>query len=455
MRKILQSKKLYKGTLYLIILLLMFSCIAGLILVTHLSPQEQINTNTTYRTTSEAASLTWNITWGGVEYDGGGGVAVDASGNIYCTGTSQSLGDSTGDVVLIKYNSDGELTWNASWGGDSLFDTGKRSAIDKSGNIYCIGDTWSFGAGDCDLLLVKFAPNGTKLWNVTWGGLWGDSGEGVAVDISGNIYCTGNTLNYGAGGTDLTLIKFYPDGTKAWNVTWGDLFDDTGNDIIVDSSGNIYCTGDLDYMGIDHELVLVKFNSNGEEVWNSTWGGASTDYGKGVTIDPSGDIICVGTTRSFGHMFGDLVVIKFNSAGELIWNNTWGGAEADEGKDVAVDIEGNIYCIGDSFSFGETLGNFVLVKFYPNGIKDWNTTWGGLQEDYGYGVAMDASGNIICVSETYSFGDPKGDLAVVSFCCAAGVKEGIPGFEAVWLLFTITALMAIATWRMTCKKEWL
>ncbi|MFX1294641.1 MAG: SBBP repeat-containing protein, partial [Promethearchaeota archaeon] len=81
-------------------------------------------------------------------------------------------------------------------------------AVDTSGNIYCTGETWSYGAGNYDFALVKFYPDGTKAWNTTWGGSSQDTGYGVTVDASGNVYCTGLTVSYDAGQNDLALVKF-------------------------------------------------------------------------------------------------------------------------------------------------------------------------------------------------------------------------------------------------------
>ncbi|HUY01549.1 MAG TPA: SBBP repeat-containing protein [Candidatus Deferrimicrobium sp.] len=133
-------------------------------------------------------------------------------------------------------------------------------AVDANGSVYCSGYTDSFKAGRCDLALVKFAPDGTRLWNVTWGGANDDYGYGVAVDANGSVYCTGYTVSFAVAITDLALVKFAPNGTRLWNVTWGQANAEAGYNVAVGARGAVYCTGVIGYlMTGKYDLALVKF----------------------------------------------------------------------------------------------------------------------------------------------------------------------------------------------------
>ncbi|MFX1298043.1 MAG: SBBP repeat-containing protein, partial [Promethearchaeota archaeon] len=196
------------------------------------------------------------------------------------------------------------VLWYAIWGGAS-YDSGKGVAADTSGNIYCTGATYSYGAGDYDFTLVKYYSNGTKAWNTTWGGSSWEFGSGVAVDTSENIYCSGDTATFGGGMIpNFALVKFYPNGTKAWNTTWGWGGDssDYCYGVAADTSGNVYCIGETytSSMGRSYDLALVKFYSNGIKAWNTTWGGTDYDSGRAVAVDTSGNIYCTGETWSYG-----------------------------------------------------------------------------------------------------------------------------------------------------------
>ncbi|MHA1652226.1 MAG: right-handed parallel beta-helix repeat-containing protein [Candidatus Helarchaeota archaeon] len=281
-----------------------------------------------------------------------------------------------------------EFPWETSWGG-SNFDSLLRLALTPSKVIYCTGYTDNFGSGGRDLILLKYFSNGTMIWNTTWGGSGTDWGEDIIIDSHGFIYCTGNIYD------SLALLKFYPNGTLAWNITWSDS-GGKGCGIAIDSSGFIYCTGE-----IHSELVLIKFSPNGTALWNTTWSIPNNDdsIGSKIAIDQTGNVYCVGYTVNFAAGDTDLVLVKFAPNGTQIWNITWGGDETDYGNDIGIDSQGFVYCVGRTHSFGTGGPDLALLKFHPNGTLIWNTTWGGGSWDYGYGVEIVPNGSIYCVGE--------------------------------------------------------
>ena len=157
--------------------------------------------------TSTSDLYEWNRTWGGALSDYGEAVAVDSSDNIYLAGYTATFGAGDNDMVLVKYNNHGLQLWNRTWGG-ILYDRGDGVAVDSFDNVYLGGYTANFGAGDTDMVLVKYDSYGVQLWNRTWGGILYDRGDGVAVDSFDNVYLGGYTANFGAGETDMVLVKY-------------------------------------------------------------------------------------------------------------------------------------------------------------------------------------------------------------------------------------------------------
>ncbi|MDD1778490.1 MAG: SBBP repeat-containing protein [Candidatus Helarchaeota archaeon] len=387
-------QKLYGKVLYTVTILgmLLMLTISGGMLVnsTPKSVQNQDASPITLYTTAENNALRWNTTWGSVGGDYGYGVAVDASGFVYCVGETNWFGAGGYDLALVKFAPNGTRLWNITWGGTGS-DEGMRIVIDASGSPYCLGDTTSFGAGSYDFALVKFAPNGTRLWNTTWGGAANDYGNGVAVDAAGNLYCSGYTSSFGAGNQDMALVKFDSNGTKIWNTTWGGADIDLCYDIVLDASGSPYCTGYTNSWAGNNDLALVKFAPTGTQLWNTTWGGTGDDYSYVIAMDASGAIYCTGATKSFG-------------AGGL---------------------------------------DLVLIKFAPTGTQLWNMTWGGTGNEYSYDIVVDTSGALYCVGWTNSFGAGSDDFALVKIGYQPGEPGGIPGFELVYLLIGLLALIPL------------
>jgi len=324
----------------------------------------------------------WNRTWGGSNSDYGSGVAIDSSGNLYVAGTTgifETSGNLSvagtagytvlvgGDLCLVKYNSSGVQQWNRTWGG-SANDFGSQVAVDSSGNLYVVGYTESFGAGRCDMCLVKYNSLGVQQWNHTWGGRLGDIGNGVAVDSSGTIYIVGYTNSFGAGGYDICLVKYNNLGVQQWNRTWGGSNYDYGSGVAVDSSGTIYIAGyTISFGAGGYDMCLVKYNNLGVQQWNHTWGGSNSDYGSGVAIDSSNNIYVAGSTSSFGSGYDDICLVAYDNTGVQQWNCTWGEIFFDEGFGLAIDSLGTIYIVGRTWNFGYDI---CLVKFFIDSDGD-------------------------------------------------------------------------------------
>ncbi|MDD1778039.1 MAG: hypothetical protein LUQ65_07695 [Candidatus Helarchaeota archaeon] len=376
------------------------------------SIQNQVACPTTLSATADNNALRWNVTWGGVSSELGMGVAMDANGSAYCIGYSDSFGAGGYDFALVKVASNGTRLWNITWGGTGN-DRGFGVAVDASGSAYCVGWTASFGAGATDFALVKVAPNGTRLWNFTWGSIYTDVCNGVAVDASGSVYCVGQTYSAGGISEELALVKVASNGTRLWNITWGGAGQENGQGVAVDANGSAYCVGWTNSFGAGNaDFALVKVAPNGTRLWNTTWGDTGSEYSNGVTVDASGSIYCVGWTDSYGAGGYDFALVKVAPNGTGLWNTTWGGVSADYGTGVAMVASGAVYCGGYTQNFGAGNADFALVKVAPNGIRLWNTTWGGTGNDYSYGVTV-TNGSAYCAGNTYSFGAGSTDFALV------------------------------------------
>ena len=338
-------------------------------------------------------------TWGGSGIDFGRGVAIDSSGNVYTTGYTFSFGPGhpgRSALTLLKYNQTGTLIWQKIWSGSGNgTDSGSGVAVDSSGSIYVTGATTSFGAGLDDVLLLKFDSSGSLLWQKTWGGSGNDLGQGVALDSSGNAYVSGFSTSFGTNIALAVLLKFSPSGNLLWQRTWGSM-GEYGRGVAVDSSGNIYQTGYTNSTGGGgFNLFLLKYNSTGSLIWQKTWGGTSLDFGYGVAADSSGNAYLTGQTSSYRTGIVNVVILKFGSAGGLVWQRTWGGSSFDAGYGVALDASNGVYVTGETNSYGAGADNILLLKLDTSGNLVWHRTWGGSNSDVGNSVAVDTVGDAI------------------------------------------------------------
>ena len=232
---------------------------------------------------NSSGDYVWAKTFGGTVADYGTSVAVDASGNIYTTGYFAGTVDfdpgagtinltSAGgtDVFVSKLNSSGDYVWAKTFGGISS-ERGVSVAVDSSGNIYTTGyfaETGDFdpgvgtqgltSSGSDDVFVSKLNSSGGFEWAIKFGGDGMDWGLSVAVDSSGNVYTTGyfgGTADFdpGVGTQDLISVsnfdvfvsKLNSLGGFEWAKKFGGFDYDTGRSVTVDTSGNVYATGNF------------------------------------------------------------------------------------------------------------------------------------------------------------------------------------------------------------------
>jgi len=307
----------------------------------------------------------WVHSWGGGSGEEGRGVAVDNEGNVYVAGVTGAA------VLLLKYSSVGDLLWRKAWDGSGL-DCGSSVSMDGSGNAYVTGYTYSFGAGLSDVLLLKYDASGELLWQKTWGGSGHDYGQAVAVDSSGNAYVTGYSSSFGADHAQIVLVKYSSGGNLLWQKAWGGsgdevVYGDVAYGVAVDDSGNVYVTGYTDSFGAGSvDVVLIKFAaSGGAMLWQKTWGGTDFDAGRAVAVDESGNVYVTGYTQSFGAGIFDVALLKYSSTGDTLCQKTWGGTSSDLGQGVAADGSGKVYLCGSAPSIYGSLQDVSGTETAP------------------------------------------------------------------------------------------
>ncbi|MBA7519506.1 hypothetical protein ES705_11585 [subsurface metagenome] len=308
----------------------------------------------------------WSDTWGGGAYEHCFEMTIDSLDNIYVVGATESFGAGSKDVCILKYNSSGDLKWYKTWGGVN-YDYATCIAIDSAGYLYVGGNKNSDVPGGPDCILIKFTKSGSKVWERSWGGSDWDYCSGIAIDNSDNIYIAGGTQGFGALGTDMFVVKYDSSGNRIWSRLWGGNSRDQCRKIDVDAIGGVYLAGFTESYGEGrNDLCLVKFDSSGNYVWNKTWGGSSWEDCWAIKSDSYNNIYIGGQTYSFGAGGYDMILVKYDYQGNYLWNRTWGGGGNDEIEDIALDSAESVYLIGTR-----------LVKFSENGVLQWNYPTGG------------------------------------------------------------------------------
>jgi hypothetical protein len=247
-----------------------------------------------------------------------------------------------------------------------------------------------------DFWLVKTDPAGNVEWNRTYGAptcMHLESGQSMVQTDDGGYALAGYLSHEGNPPTDydLWLVKTDSTGNMQWNHTYGGADHDFAYSVVQTGDGEYVIAGYTDSYGAgNRDVWLIKTDSDGSIIWHQTYGGTEMDWGSSVVRTIDGGYAIAGRTRSFGAGDYDFWLIRTDSDGEVIWNQTYGGMQIDEAHSLVQTNDGGYALLGRTNSFGTC--NYWLVKTDSLGNMQWNQTYGGELSQIGYAVVQTVDG---------------------------------------------------------------
>lgn len=351
-------------------------------------------------------------------------IAVDNAGNAYVTGSRYN--GLNYDIVTFKYNDTG----NSVWSGTQVYDGGSGDqavaiALGPSGNVYVIGRSYN-ASNNNDYVVIKYDTNGGLLWQVSYDNPLGgrdDVPTGLAVNASG-VYVTGSTCG-NASACDYATIKLDPtNGNQLWAMTYDGPASGDGLDqsigVKLDGAGNVYVSGRSSGNGDD--IVTIKYDSAGNQLWERRYDSGWDERAAALAVDSAGNTYITGMTYSGG--IPSLLALKYDTNGNLLWGKIYSGSAYDTlPSALAIDGSGNVYITGKT---GRVLDHdIVTVKLLSDGSIAWAHNFGnaGL-DDWGVDIAVDASGNTFVLG-AMTRGTGNTDFVTVKYDAGGGPISAI------------------------------
>lgn len=357
-------------------------------------------------------------------------LALDASRNVVITGMGNESISNSPDITTVKYRFDGGLAWMVRYDGQPGSNYGSTDeandvAVDASGNIYVTGscDSSTIG-GLSDLVTIKYSPLGETLWVRRYDAAAdSDIGLAVAVDGSGNVVVAGVSRQSGA--MDLVTLKYSSTGSLLWtrrlpaNVytseystfpVWHPVT------LSIDASNNTYIATNVR----QNRRLLVKYGPIGNLIWADS-SGSCTPYAS--TLDAQGNFYVTGTNGSAALTF------KWKPDGSLCWCDTFRGPENrfTVGRSLSLDGNRNVYVTGRTSRVAGGMDIFT-VKYDTSGVFKWSTLYdgtGSMSGDLPSTVIVGGSGDIWVSGTSLESSTGKDFLTVKYREKGSGVEDNV------------------------------
>lgn len=339
-------------------------------------------------------------------------IAVDDTGNVYVTGESEAV-DETTSYVTVKYNSNGVEQWVARFSGSANKASAKAIAVDDKGNVYVTGKSFSLeGLVNADYATVKYNAEGQEQWVAFYNGPGNlpDQAEAIAVDTAGNVYVTGGSWGEDTS-LDYTTIKYDAEGKWQWVARYNgpDSSVDLAIAIAIDASANVYVTGISVGSNTSADFATIKYNSNGIEQWVARFNGTLNleDEAKDIVVDDSGNVYVTGVTNDDGgsgeSSTQDYATVKYSASGKQEWVAIYDGPakDADKALAMALDSGGNVYVTGQSMGTATSF-DYATVKYNSTGAEQWVARHGGSKFEGAVDVALGNSGEVYVTGDAHA-----------------------------------------------------
>ncbi len=310
-------------------------------------------------------------------------------------GLSNKGGD---DAIIIKYDKEGNVLWQKYWGGNKT-DKFNNVELTKDGGYITVGETWSTdiegieNKGSGDALIVKYDKDGNILWQKSWGGNDNDGFDDVVITEDGGFIAVGyfrstdvEGMTHKGASTDAIIVKYDKDGNMLWEKNWGGSGNESFDSLLLTKDDGVIAVGESTSTYIEDmpnkgefDGIMVKYDKDGNMLYQKNMRTAQNvvpPYYLVLLTEDDG-VVALGQSTDY-----DVIIVKYDKDGNILWEKSWGGNDWDGLSSVPLMQDGGFIAVMNTSSTDiEGITNkgdydIVFVKYDKEGNMLWQKNWG-------------------------------------------------------------------------------
>ena len=305
--------------------------------------------------------------------------------------------------LLIQSNLYPQVNFEIMYG-SSNEEHGVVVELTSDGGYIVGGSSNSFHNGDIDLYLIKIGSTGEIEWSKTYATFGNERIHGVKQAENGDYYLIA-WMEGGFGFVDILMMKVDSLGNQIWAENFGGFSADEPRGLNITPDGEILVSGYVSSFGFGgKDIQIIKADNNGNIHWAKTFGTIFDDHNARNLITSNGNYLFTGETDFTGFLNWNPTLIKTDTSGNIIWAKRYPGNVEDWSRSVIELSSGGYVFAGNTQSYGSGQNDIYIVKTDTSGNVIWAKAIGSNQDDVGYSVTESSDGKIAVAGYTNSFG---------------------------------------------------
>ncbi len=366
------------------------------------------NSGQYYQFQTLAMPSQWAMTYGGNASDWAAATQWTSDGGCIVAGETSSFGVGGSDFWILRLNAYGNIDWQKTYGrlyGDSADSIDQTfDEFEQPDGYIVAGSTLDSDDTDaeCDLWILKLDLDGAVIWQKTYDRSLCEYSARIQQTTDGGyiVACRTYTVSYNY---DIWILKLDSEGNIEWEKTYGGTESQAPSSIQQTTDGGyIVAAGTSSFGAGNYDIWILKLDSEGNVDWQKTYGGTGGDYARSIQETTDGGYVVGGSTWSFGGW--EFWVLKLDSEGNVDWQKTYGPCSTQGTAHIRQTTDGSYIVAGRTDSFGAGGSDVWVLKLNSAGNIIWQNTYGGSLWDYISSVSETTDNSYVVAGHTESYG---------------------------------------------------